>query len=149
MICARCKNEDTKVLDSRATNEGKAIRRRRECEKCGHRFTTFERAETTNFIVIKKDNSRETYDRDKLESGLWKACEKRQVTEEQIQKLISGLEEEWATTYGREVPSRAIGEGLMEKLKDLDEVAYIRFASVYRHFRDLETFKKEVGKLLD
>lgn len=125
------------------------IRRRRECEKCKYRFTTFERVESANFIVVKKDGSRETYNREKLERGVWKACEKRQVTEDQIQKLISELEEEWSTNYGREVPSRAIGEGVMDRLRKLDEVAYIRFASVYRHFKDLETFKKELGKLLN
>lgn len=149
MICPKCKHENTRVLDSRTTNEKRDIRRRRECEKCDYRFTTFEKVESANFIVIKKDNSREAYNRDKIENGIWKACQKRKVTEEQIQKLISSLEEEWATNYGREIPSRAIGEGVMDHLRELDEVAYIRFASVYRHFKDLETFKKEVGKLLD
>ena len=149
MICPKCKHDDTRVLDSRTTNENRSIRRRRECEKCNYRFTTFERVETANFIVVKKDGTRETYNREKLERGVWKSCEKRQVTEEQIQKMISTLEEEWAKNYGREVPSRAIGEGVMDRLRKLDEVAYIRFASVYRHFKDLETFKKEVTKLLD
>lgn len=149
MICPKCKHDNTRVLDSRTTNENRSIRRRRECEKCNYRFTTFERVETANFIVVKKDGTRETYNRGKLEHGVWKSCEKRQVTEEQIQKMISTLEEEWAKNYGREVPSRAIGEGVMDRLRKLDEVAYIRFASVYRHFKDLETFKKEVTKLLD
>lgn len=149
MICPKCKHDNTRVLDSRTTNENRSIRRRRECEKCNYRFTTFERVETANFIVVKKDGTRETYNREKLERGVWKSCEKRQVTEEQIQKMISTLEEEWAKNYGREVPSRAIGEGVMDRLRKLDEVAYIRFASVYRHFKDLETFKKEVTKLLD
>ncbi len=148
MICPKCKHEDTRVLDSRDTHEKKEIRRRRECSKCHHRFTTFERIETASFIVIKKDQSRESYDRDKLERGIWKACEKRPVTQEQVDKLLNDLEEE-LTNYGKEVSSVQIGETLMEKLKKLDEVAYIRFASVYRHFRDLETFKKELQKLID
>jgi transcriptional repressor NrdR len=149
MICSKCKSQNTRVLDSRTTNESRAIRRRRECEDCGHRFTTFERAEATNFLVVKKDDSRETYCREKIERGLWKACEKRQITEDQIEKMIASMEEEWSAKYGREVPSKAIGEGIMDRLKSMDEVAYIRFASVYRHFKDLETFKKEVTKLID
>ncbi len=147
MICPKCKHEDTRVLDSRETHEQKEIRRRRKCADCNFRFTTFERVETTSFIVIKKDNSRETYDREKLERGIWKSCEKRQVTKQQVEQLLNELEEEWSQK-GKEIKSQDIGEGIMEKLKKLDEVAYIRFASVYRHFRDLETFKKELQKLL-
>lgn len=135
------------MLDSRETNEKKEIRRRRKCENCEFRFTTFERIEATNFIIIKKDNSRESYNREKLERGIWKACEKRPVTKEQVDNLLNELEEEWSLK-GKEVPTRIIGEGIMEKLKELDEVAYIRFASVYRHFRDIETFRKELQKLL-
>lgn len=148
MRCPKCKHSESKVIDSRETNNSREIRRRRECEKCGHRFTTFERTETANFLVIKKDNSREAYDREKLERGIWKACEKRPITEEQISKIIDKLEEKW-TSLGREVESKIIGEDVMEVLKELDEVAYIRFASVYRHFKDLESFKKELSKLLD
>lgn len=147
MMCPKCQEEDTRVLDSRETEGHKAVRRRRECEKCGHRFTTFERLETTNFLVIKKDGSRESYDREKVEKGIWRACEKRKVTQDQVAKLLNDLEEEWAS-FGREVPSKVIGEGIMKKLMELDEVAYIRFASVYRQFKDLETFKKELQKLL-
>lgn len=147
MICPKCQHIETRVLDSRETEGNKAVRRRRECEKCSHRFTTFERAETTNFVVVKKDGTRESYDREKVVKGVWRACEKRKVTEEQVSKLISALEEEWAN-IGKEVPSKTIGEGVMRALKDLDEVAYIRFASVYRQFKDLETFKKELQKLL-
>ena len=147
MICSKCKHTDTRVLDSRDTNEHRAIRRRRECQKCKHRFTTFERLETTNFVVIKKDNSRQTYNREKLERGIWRACEKRPVSQEQVDQVLNELEQEW-TNYGKEIPSKIIGEGIMDKLRGLDDVAYIRFASVYRHFKDLESFKKEVHKLL-
>lgn len=146
MICPKCKKNDTRVLDSRETDGHKAVRRRRECEDCNHRFTTFERPEITKFLVIKKDGARESYDREKVEKGIWKACEKRKVTEEQVTKVINELEEKWSG-IGKEVPSKAIGEGIMEALKSLDEVAYIRFASVYRQFKDIETFKKELQKL--
>ena len=148
MKCPKCKHEESKVVDSRETTEGNEIRRRRECEKCNFRFTTFERIETANFLVVKKDGSREPYSRDKIERGIWKACEKRQVTQEQVSKLIDELEARWIA-IGPEVPSKEIGEGVMDALKGLDEVAYIRFASVYRHFKDLESFKKELSKLLD
>ena len=147
MICVKCQHTDTKVLDSRETDGQKAVRRRRECEKCKYRFTTFERPEMTNFIVVKKDGTRENYDREKVEKGIWRACEKRKVTQSQVDKTINELEEEWGN-YGKEVPSKIIGEGIMNKLRKLDEVAYIRFASVYRQFKDLDTFKKELQKLL-
>lgn len=148
MRCPKCKHEDTKVIDSRETTDGAQIRRRRACEKCEFRFTTFEQVETANFLVIKKDGSREPYSRNKVEKGIWKACEKRQVTQEQVSQLIDRLEEKWSA-MGKEIPSQTLGEGVMEELKKLDEVAYIRFASVYRHFKDLESFKKELSKLLD
>jgi len=147
MLCPKCKQDSTRVLDSRETDEHKAVRRRRECEHCKHRFTTFERIEVTSFIVVKKDGSRESYDREKVEKGIWKACEKRKITDEQVTKLVNDLEEMWAN-YGKEVPSKVIGEGIMEALRKVDEVAYIRFASVYRQFKDIETFKKELQKLL-
>ena len=148
MRCPKCKYEDTKVVDSRETTDGNEIRRRRECEKCDFRFTTFEAVETANFLVIKKGGSREPYSREKVKKGIWKACEKRQVTEEQVNSLMDRLESLWIAR-GEEVASQEIGEGVMEELKNLDEVAYIRFASVYRHFKDLESFKKELAKLLD
>lgn len=148
MICPKCKKSSTRVLDSRDTNESREIRRRRKCEECDFRFTTFERVETSNFIVVKKDNSREAYNRQKLEAGIWKACEKRPVTEEQVTQLLNELEEHWAG-QGKEVKADYIGECLMEKLKELDEVAYIRFASVYRHFKDIESFRKELQKLIE
>ncbi|MBI2634646.1 transcriptional repressor NrdR [Candidatus Peregrinibacteria bacterium] len=146
MICPKCQDEDTRVLDSRESESHKAIRRRRECEKCKYRFTTFERVETANFIVVKKDGARENYDREKIEKGIWKACQKRKVTEDQVKKMLDELEEKWSA-MGKEVPSKVIGEGVMDALRGLDEVAYIRFASVYRHFKDLESFEKELKKL--
>jgi transcriptional repressor NrdR len=136
------------VLDSRETNEHREIRRRRKCEKCGFRFTTFERIEGSNFIVVKRDNRRESYNRQKLENGIWKSCEKRPVSQEQIDGLLNDLEEQWST-MGKEIPAHIIGEGVMEKLKKIDEVAYIRFASVYRQFKDIDSFRKELQKLLD
>lgn len=146
MNCPKCQNNDTRVLDSRETDGHKAVRRRRECEKCKHRFTTFERCENCKFLVIKKDGTRENYDREKVEKGIWRACEKRKVTQAQVSQTINSLEEKWSN-IGKEVPSKIIGEGIMEALKGLDDVAYIRFASVYRQFKDIETFKKELQKL--
>lgn len=134
------------MLDSRETEGHKSVRRRRECEKCQNRFTTFERVETSNFIVVKKDGTRESYDREKVERGIWRACEKRKVTQDQVAKLINQMEEKWAS-IGKEVSSRDVGEGIMDALRELDDVAYIRFASVYRQFKDLESFKKELQKL--
>lgn len=136
------------MIDSRDANEGRAIRRRRECESCNTRFTTFERMETSNFIVVKKDGSREGYDRMKVERGIWRACEKRPVTEEQISDMLNKLEEVWSG-HGKEVLGEVIGRDVMHALKMIDEVAYIRFASVYRQFKDVESFKKELQKLLD
>lgn len=147
MQCSKCQHGDTKVVDSRDTNDNKETRRRRECEKCEHRFTTFERVETANFVVIKKDGVRESYDRDKVERGVWKSCEKRPVTQDQVVAMIGKLEEKWSA-MGKEVPVKQIGEDVMDALKELDEVAYIRFASVYRQFKDVESFKKELTKLL-
>ncbi|MDP2624809.1 MAG: transcriptional regulator NrdR [Candidatus Peregrinibacteria bacterium] len=147
MKCPKCKKSTTRVLDSRDTNEGREIRRRRECEKCKFRFTTFERIDTSNFIVIKKDGSRESYQRSKIEGGIWKSCEKRPVTEAQVDALLNDLEDKWSAV-GKEIPSQMIGAHVMEALKKLDEVAYIRFASVYRQFKDVESFKAELSKLL-
>lgn len=148
MLCPKCKHDDTRVLDSRDTNEHKEIRRRRACNECNFRFTTFERPEFTNFLVVKRDQSREPYDREKLENGIWKACGKRPITVVQISDLLDGLEEKWSN-QGKEVNSKTIGEDVMTSLKDLDEVAYIRFASVYRQFKDIDTFKRELQKLLE
>lgn len=148
MICPKCKHSETRVIDSRDASEGRSIRRRRECEKCSQRFTTFEKPETANFLVIKKDGSREAYDREKVERGIWRACEKRPVTEDQISGILDKLEEVWSAR-GKEVPGEIIGRDVMHSLKEIDEVSYIRFASVYRQFKDVESFKRELQKLLD
>lgn len=147
MRCPKCKKLDTRVVDSRDTDESRQIRRRRQCATCKFRFTTFERIEASHFIVIKKDNSREPYQREKLETGIWKSCEKRPVTEAQIEAMLNHLENKWSA-YGKEIPAKMIGKDVMDALKKLDEVAYIRFASVYRQFKDVESFKKELAKLL-
>lgn len=147
MICPKCKKQETRVIDSRETDEGWSIRRRRACEYCKYRFTTFEKVEVNHFVVIKKDHSRESYTREKVEKGIWKACEKRPVTQNQVDAFIDEIEES-LSHQGKEIESRQIGELVMDKLRALDEVAYIRFASVYRHFRDIESFKKELNQLL-
>lgn len=148
MYCPKCKTSSTRVLDSRETNEHREIRRRRKCEDCDFRFTTFERVETTNFIVVKRDDRRESYNRQKLEAGIWKSCEKRPVSQEQVDNLLNELEEMWSTS-GKEISAQIIGEGIMEKLKNIDEVAYIRFASVYRQFKDIDSFRTELASLLE
>lgn len=145
MQCPRCKNADTRVVDSRVSEEGHCIRRRRRCEQCGYRFTTFEREEISELIIRKSDGTSEAYSREKLEKGIWLACGKRPVTRENVDSLIAKLEEEWFQE--REVPSQRIGEDLMRALKDLDDIAYIRFASVYREFRDVEDFQKEISSI--
>lgn len=147
MQCARCQSPDTAVIDSRLSDEGRSVRRRRECDKCGHRFTTFERQELASFVVVKRDGTREPYERSKIERGVWIACAKRPVTKEAVIALLSRLEEGWGAEGG-EVGSARIGEDVMKELKKLDQVAYIRFASVHREFADVEEFKDELGKLL-
>ncbi len=146
MKCPKCKAKTTRVLDSRETHEGKSTRRRRECLECKWRFTTFERMEHNNLIVIKRNESREPYVREKVEKGIWRACEKRPVTQAQVDGIISDLEDKWRS-YGKEIPSDIVGEGIMEELKKLDEVAYIRFASVYRSFKDIESFQQELENI--
>lgn len=146
MHCPRCKKEDTAVVDSRVAEDGRAIRRRRECTSCKHRFTTFERQELASLIVVKRDGTREPYSREKLERGIWLASTKRPVTQEQIDRLLSRLEEKWGANKG-EVSSSTIGNDVMKALHKLDKVAYIRFASVHREFKDVEEFKEELGKL--
>jgi transcriptional repressor NrdR len=148
VFCPKCKSEDTAVIDSRLSDEGRSVRRRRECPKCHYRFTTFERQEMTSLIVVKRDGTREPYARQKLERGIWIACAKRPVTQEQVDKLLTSLEEEWAA-QGGEVKSSQIGDDVMRALKKLDQVAYIRFASVHREFQDVEEFKEELGKLFE
>ncbi len=147
MHCSKCKASDTRVVDSRMTENGRVIRRRRECEKCGNRFTTFERAAMGNLMVKKKDGSFEIYSRDKIEQGIWIACGKRPVTKDQIDQIINDLEEKWGSNK-KTVLSQTIGNDLAEALKKIDHIAYIRFASVYRSFKDVDEFKEELNKLL-
>ena len=149
MKCPYCGCEDSKVIDSRPTDEGERIRRRRECTKCGKRFTTYEIIETVPLIVVKKDGTRESFDRVKLFNGLLRACEKRPVPVETIEKAVTDIEAQLQNSLEKEITSGKIGELAMEKLKDIDEVAYVRFASVYRQFKDVSTFVDEVTKLLN
>ncbi|CAN7385865.1 MULTISPECIES: transcriptional regulator NrdR [Paenibacillus] len=148
MKCPFCDHSGTKVLDSRSANENKSIRRRRECEKCARRFTTFEMVEETPLIVIKKDGSREEFSREKILRGLIRACEKRPVSMERLEMLVSEVEMQLRTTAHAEVDSLGIGEIVMEQLYPVDEVAYIRFASVYRQFKDINMFLKELTQIL-
>lgn len=148
MKCPFCGQPDSKVLDSRASDEGSSIRRRRECTVCGQRFTTYERVEEIPLLVIKKDGRRETFDRQKILNGLLRACQKRPVSLEQLEELAAGVEKELRSRLEREVTSGEIGEMVMERLLTLDEVAYVRFASVYRQFKDIEKFEQELHKLL-
>lgn len=145
MQCPKCKAADTRVVDSRATDEGRVIRRRRECEKCETRFTTFERLEIAGLQIVKNNGEMEPYSREKLARGIYLACGKRPVSREQIDDLIARLEEKWATK--KEISSRELGEDVMAALKALDHVAFIRFASVYRSFKDVEEFKNEIATL--
>ena len=148
MKCPFCGFEESKVIDSRPTDEGQRIRRRRECLECGKRFTTYEVIESLPIIVIKKDKSRETFNRNKLMTGLLRACEKRPVSIDMLDTLIDEIEVMIQNSLDREVSSEKIGELVMEKLKKVDEVAYVRFASVYRQFKDINTFMSELSKLL-
>lgn len=148
MKCPYCETSDTRVIDSRPTEEGHAIRRRRECDNCGKRFTTYEKVEEVFFMVIKKDGSREAFDRNKVLNGIVKACEKRPVPLADIEKIVDDIERGLNTLMEKEVESKVIGEIIMEHLKELDEVAYVRFASVYRQFTDVNTFAAEIEKLL-
>jgi len=145
MKCPSCGYEDSKVVDSRVTDAGTAIRRRRECPKCEFRFTTFERSQTANLMVEKKDGVFEPYDREKLEKGILTACGKRPVSIEKIRECLTELEEKW----GRDkvISSKKIGEDVIEMLRQIDEVAFIRFASVYKQFKDVETFKDEISRI--
>lgn len=149
MKCPFCGYEESKVIDSRPADDGERIRRRRECIKCAKRFTTYEIIESVPIIVVKKDKSRQVFDRQKLFNGMIKACEKRPVTSETIERAVSDIETHLQNSLDREVTSIQIGELAMEKLKDIDDVAYVRFASVYRQFRDINTFMQELNKLLD
>ncbi|MGC2872161.1 transcriptional regulator NrdR [Ihubacter sp. rT4E-8] len=147
MKCPYCENLDTKVIDSRPTEEGHAIRRRRGCEKCGKRFTTYEKVEESIIMIIKKDGRREAFDRSKVLNGIIKACEKRPVPMAEIERVAVDIERGLNNLMEKEVESTFIGELVMEQLRELDEVAYVRFASVYRQFTDVNTFVKEIEKI--
>jgi transcriptional repressor NrdR len=147
--CPFCGYLDSKVIDSRPTDDSTSIRRRRECIKCGKRFTTYEKVEQVPILVIKKDLSREAYDRDKILKGMIKACEKRPVPIKKLEDLVDEIERDIYNSYEKEITSAQIGEMVMEKLKNVDEVAYVRFASVYRQFKDINTFMDELKKLLN
>ncbi|WP_302625791.1 transcriptional regulator NrdR [uncultured Eubacterium sp.] len=148
MKCPYCGEENTKVIDSRPAEENNAIRRRRQCEMCKKRFTTYEKVETIPLIVIKKDNIREQYDRGKIEAGILRSCHKRPVSYEQIVSVVEDIENEVFNMEQKEISSTIIGELVMDRLKKLDQVAYVRFASVYREFKDVNTFMAELTKLL-
>lgn len=148
MKCPYCSADDTKVIDSRPADDNSSIRRRRQCERCGKRFTTYEKLETMPLMVIKKDNSREVYDRSKIEAGILHSCHKRPVSTQQIEAMVDEIENQIFNMEEKEVATTVIGELVMNRLKDLDEVAYVRFASVYREFKDVNTFMEELGKLL-
>ncbi len=147
MKCPYCGEFNTRVIDSRPAEENNSIRRRRQCDACGRRFTTYEKVETIPLMVIKKDNNREPYDRSKIESGMIRACHKRPVSTSAINAAVESIEAQIFAAEEKEVRSSMIGELVMEQLKELDEVAYVRFASVYREFRDVNTFLEELEKL--
>ena len=148
MKCPFCETPDTKVIDSRPTEEGQAIRRRRECVKCGKRFTTYEKVEEILFMVVKSDGRRESFDRNKILNGIIRACEKRPVSLDQMEAVVNDIERGLNNMMEKEISSKFIGEVVMDHLKELDEVAYVRFASVYRQFKDVNTFVAEIEKLL-
>ena len=147
MRCPKCGNQDDKVIDSRASKEGSTIRRRRECLKCGHRFTTYEEIEHEGLVVVKRDGRREQFSKEKLLSGVRKACQKRPISPKAIEDLVEKIVDEISDKYDGEVPGMAIGERVMEGLRELDEVAYVRFASVYRRFQEATEFVQAVKKL--
>ncbi len=149
MNCPFCGDSETKVIDTRPADEGASIRRRRECTQCKSRFTTYEKIEEVPLVVVKKNMTRESFNRNKLLGGIIRACEKRPVTMEQMEQLVDWIEKKLQNTLDREVSSEVIGELVMLKLKELDEVAYVRFASVYRQFKDINTFIDELTKLLN
>lgn len=147
MKCPYCSFDESKVIDSRPTDEGERIRRRRECLRCGKRFTTYEVIETVPVVVIKKDKSREAFDRNKLLNGLLRACEKRPVSLATLEEVVDEIEAKLQNSLDREVPSSLIGTYAMDKLRDIDEVAYVRFASVYRQFKDINSFMEELSRI--
>lgn len=149
MKCPFCSEENTKVIDSRPAEENSAIRRRRACDACGRRFTTYEKIETIPLVVIKKDDNREPYDRSKIEAGVMRACHKRPISVNRINTLIDEVEAAIFNMEEKEIPSKIIGELVMDKMKDLEPVAYVRFASVYREFKDVNTFIDEIKDILE
>ena len=149
MKCPFCGYDITRVIDSRPADDNEAIRRRRQCDECGKRFTTYEKVETIPLIVIKRDKNRETYDRSKIESGVVRSCHKRPVSVDQIEACVDEIENRIFNLGVREIESEKIGEIVMDQIRDLDQVAYVRFASVYRQFKDADTFMSELKKLLD
>ncbi len=149
MKCPFCLHDEDKVIDSRSSNEGKSVRRRRECSKCKKRFTTYEYVEEVPLMVIKKDGRRESFDRNKIISGILKACEKRPVSMEKVETVVDRVEKELQKSFDKEVKAQVVGELVMEYLHKLDEVAYVRFASVYRQFKDINQFMKELKDLLN
>ena len=149
MKCPYCNHPDTRVIDSRPADEGTSIRRRRSCDACGKRFTTYEKVETIPLLIIKKDNTREQYERSKIENGVLRACYKRTIATEEVKKAIDRIETAIFNREEKEIPSSLVGEIVMEELKNLDEVAYVRFASVYREFKDVNTFMDELKKILE
>ncbi len=149
MKCRYCASTDSKVIDSRPTEDGSAIRRRRECINCGKRFTTYEKIEEIPIMVVKRDGRREPFDSEKIRNGIRKACEKRPIPADIQDKVVDDVSREVFNTLASEVTTRDVGEIVMKKLKDVDEVAYVRFASVYREFKDTQTFMKELQRLLD
>jgi len=148
MKCPFCGYKESKVVDSRPADEGSSIRRRRECLKCENRFTTYETVESLPMVVIKKDGSRQSFDRNKVLRGIQRSCEKRPVSVVEMERMTSEIEQELQNSLEREISTESIGEKVMEKLKNADEVAYVRFASVYRQFKDINTFMSELNKLL-
>ena len=148
MKCPFCGHENTRVIDSRPAEDNNSIRRRRVCDECGKRFTTYEKVETIPLIIIKKDNNREAYDRSKIEAGVLRACHKRPISAAQINRLIDEVETEIFNMEEKEISSQVIGELVMNKLKDLEAVAYVRFASVYREFKDINTFMDELKSVM-
>ena len=149
MKCPFCGKENTRVIDSRPADDGSSIRRRRQCDECSKRFTTYEKVEAIPLVVIKKDNNREPYDRAKIEAGVFRSCHKRPISVDQINSLVDEVENAVFNMEEKEIPSSMIGQLVMEKLRDLDPVAYVRFASVYREFKDVNTFMSEIKKILD
>lgn len=149
MKCPFCGKENTRVIDSRPADDNSTIRRRRQCDICKKRFTTYEKVESIPLVVIKKDNTREPYDRTKIEAGVFRSCHKRPISVDQINTIVDEIETAIFNLEEKEIPSSKIGELLMDKLKDVDAVAYVRFASVYREFKDVNTFMSEIKKILD